>query len=171
MSSESSMKTRAELMEDVMAVLELDKETQIELLEAVWDRLEDKRNWTQYAPARNSEGRTVTSNNPSARKWCLSGAIHKEVADLYAGRLYSNRRSPLRTGRGHGGLTAKTFVISNWFLTIAELLEPAIARVLAKRSGAGAWGGTIETFNDRNSWEDVMEALDEALAEARKRES
>lgn len=142
-------------MSETSAVRELDAGTRLAMIEAVRERLGNRERWTRFVSARDGAGEACGIRDPGARRWCLGGAIALEANERF-------------DGIGGGGPKVQLDLISGWYDSIAELLEPAIARILSeKHRGEAEWTGPIEAFNDRSDWEDVVDALDETLAWAR----
>lgn len=131
----------------------LDAGTQLRVVEALRKRLGERERWTQYASARDGAGEACGPCRPNAEKWCLSGAVYRELEDLH--------------GRPGPGRSCETTVLAEWYWTIAELLESAIPRGLTKRCAfeIAQGGDPIEVFNDTHDWKDVVDVIDEALGE------
>lgn len=67
----------------------MDTEILLQILNDTYELIKEESHWTQETFARNATGQSVAVEDPTACKWCVTGALHAVVCRAYKARAWS----------------------------------------------------------------------------------
>ena len=115
------------------------------ILRAVRDLLTPKGSWTQGSYARNFWGHACGVFEPSARCWCLEGAVTRVTGSCWGeGSINVRRKGPYRAGEA--------------------LIHHRELRELDALIVTDSYMNSAPRFNDASTYEQVLDVIDRAIA-------